>query len=280
MGTQETLMTPEMIGLYVIFAGAFGVCIGSFLNVCIWRMPRGESVVFVPSHCPKCEAPIRAWQNIPIVSYILLRGRCRHCKTPISPRYWLVEALTGVLFMLLAWNGFAAGATVGMVLTFLAVMPLVVAGTFIDIEHRLIPDALTYPTALTGVVLAGFFPENWFVGNWLKAVFFAASSWVIVYLVLWVLAWGGKKLFKAEAFGAGDIKFVAAAATVLGWQTAPVILLVGSLAGSFFGIGVAVRHKRKLSGVTIAFAPWLALGVLAWCLLYPWVREYLRIQGL
>ena len=258
-------------------AAVIGCCVGSFLNVCIWRMPRNESVVFAPSHCPKCGNNIKFYDNIPIISYIVLGGRCRNCKEPISPRYWLVELLTGVLswgiYMLITKT---AGGTPAFAITLLAALPMVIAGAFIDVEHGIIPNRLTIPTAIAGIALAAAFPANWAtVGSDTGTMrLFAAlhsAGWTIgTYLLLMFFAKIGKALFKKEALGGGDIKYMAAMAALYGWG-AIVVLAAGSLLGAVAGTVASLQRKKSLSGTAVRFAPWLGAGYLFWCLVATWL---------
>lgn len=257
-------------------AGVFGCCIGSFLNVCIWRMPRNESVVFAPSHCPKCGMNIRFYDNIPILSYILLGGKCRKCRRPISPRYWLVELLTGVLaFSLYALAVPAGGLPPATAVVWIAALPLTVAGGFIDAEHGIIPDRLTVPTGIAGVALAAAFPVNWGfdAGHRPEAAVTAAVWMLACWAVLSLFAFAGKKIFKREALGGGDVKYVAALAALCG-VGAVFALAVGSLAGGVYGCVSALVRKDKLSASTVRFAPWLGVGFLAWCV----IRAFGRID--
>ena len=248
-------------------AGVFGCCIGSFLNVCIWRMPRGESVVFAPSHCPKCGMKIRFYDNIPILSYMILGGKCRGCRQPISPRYWLVELLTGVLaFALYLLAVPVGGLAPAAAIVWIAALPLAVAGGFIDAEHGFIPDRLTVPTAVAGVALAAIFPANWGFGAQQRVeAAVTSAAWLLgSWVVLSLFAFAGKKIFKREALGGGDVKYVSALAALCGIG-AVFTLAAGSLAGSVYGCVSALVRKDKLSASTVRFAPWLGVGFLAWC---------------
>lgn len=255
-------------------AAVIGCCVGSFLNVCIWRMPRNESVVFAPSHCPKCGSNIKFYDNIPIISYILLGGKCRHCKSGITPRYWLVELLTGVLswgiYMLI--TRFANG-TPAFAFMLLAALPLVIAGAFIDVEHGIIPNKLTIPTALAGLLIAAVFPENWNTDSGATALMYSACWMAGTYILLSLFAKVGKAVFKQDALGGGDIKYMAAVAALNGWG-ALIILAAGSLTGAVAGIIISIRNRKKFAGANIRFAPWLGAGYIFWCLAAAWlIRE-------
>ena len=146
--TRLGLEYPELLTIALVAVFAVGSCFGSFLNVCIWRLPLGESIVSVPSHCTKCGYEIRWYDNIPIISYLVLRGRCRNCREPYSPRYLIVEALTGLLFVAVFLKvGLSAQPPATLALYWVMVL-LCVTTSWIDVEHRLIPDATTYPALL------------------------------------------------------------------------------------------------------------------------------------
>lgn len=252
-----------------------GCCVGSFLNVCIWRMPRNESVVFAPSHCPKCGNNIKFYDNIPIISFIILGGKCRKCKEPISPRYWLVELLTGVLALGIYLLITISGGTPAFAISLLAALPLVIAGAFTDVEHGIIPNRLTIPTVIAGIILAAVFPANWTGGEitadtrCIAAVLSAAwalAAWI--FLALFALI--GKKIFKKDAFGGGDIKYVAAIAALCG-PGALVTLAAGSAAGALFGIIMTLKKDKKIENSSIRFAPWLGFGYLIWCIAAAWM---------
>ena len=231
--------------LAAVIAGAFGAIIGSFLNVVIWRLPRGESLVSPPSHCPGCGEPVKPYDNIPILSWLILRGRCRHCHSPISPRYPLVEALTAVLAALVpiflgpdedVWIGFAL---------VLILVPL----TFIDLDHRILPNKITYPAVPLAIGLVAVFetdrlPEHLIAG---------AAAFALLFTAAW---------FYPSGMGVGDVKLAGVMGLFLGRAVAPA-LLVAFLLGTLVGIGVmvakGVREGRKTA---IPFGPFLAVGAL------------------
>lgn len=250
-----------------------GLVIGSFLNVVIHRLPlmmerewkiqcaelTGQpaptfeplSLVSPRSRCPDCGRPVAALENIPIVSFILLGGRCRGCGKPISLRYPLVEALTGVLFGVAAWRFGPSLAGAGALL-FLAAM---VALTWIDFDTQLLPDDITLPLLWAGLLinLDGTFAS---LGN---AVIGAAAG----YLALWSVYWLFKLATGKEGMGYGDLKLLAAIGAWLGWQMLPLVILLSSLVGATVGIALIVlaRHGRN---VPIPFGPYLAAaGIIA-----------------
>ena len=174
--TRAGFSDDYVVWFFVFSSFLFGSCLGSFLNVCIWRMPLGESIVTAPSHCPKCGTPIRWFDNIPVVSYLALRGRCRSCKAPISPRYVIVEALTGILFALLLFKVGATQQPPFTLLLYFTMTLLCITTIWIDFEHRLIPDATTYPAILFGLAASAAFPSAWGVSNHLLSGAYALIS--------------------------------------------------------------------------------------------------------
>lgn len=268
----------------VTVIGVFGLLIGSFLNVVIHRLPkmleqewRGECAVLLgqaeaapppsynlvtpASHCPQCNATVRAWQNIPVVSYLLLRGRCANCGTAISPRYPIVEALCGALFALLTVQYGASSLLLGALL-FTTVL---VALTFIDADTHLLPDSLTLSLLWAGLLF----------NLWTGWVALADAVWgaVVGYLLLWSVYWLFKLLTKKEGMGYGDFKLLAALGAWLGWQKVPMILLFSSLVGAVVGIAlmVVVRRDRNQPlpyGPYLAAAGWIAFvwgdAILKW----------------
>lgn len=231
----------------------FGACIGSFLNVVIYRLPAGKSVVTPGSHC-RCGQPIRWHDNIPILSWLILRGRARCCGAAFSVRYPFVELLTGLLF-LACWFAFPpAKALVGCFF-----VSLLVAATFIDLDHFIIPDVFTIGGAVTGVALAVFVPslhgevEGIYLLDGLRSGTTALIGVLIgSALVLWI-ALLAEVLLKKEAMGFGDVKFVGMIGAFCGWQGGVFSLFGGAVVGTIW-IGLALVWK-KLTGKTAPIAP-------------------------
>jgi len=242
------------MSVYFVVA-VFGAVIGSFLNVCIYRMPRNLSVVFPPSKCTNCGAQIRAWDNIPIISYALLRGKCRNCKSGISARYPLVEALNACLYAAVLWRyGFTWNAAVYCLL----VSTLVVI-TFIDLDFQIIPDRITLPGIPLGIVSGSLLLPDPFLRSaplGLQASLIGAGSGFLVYYLIAVL---GEKVFRKEAMGGGDIKMMAMLGGFMGWKSIILTTFLGSLLGSVIGIFLIAVKGRK-QGAQIPFGPFLALG--------------------
>jgi leader peptidase (prepilin peptidase) / N-methyltransferase len=271
--------------VFALAAGLLGLMVGSFLNVVIHRLPvmmerdwaqqcaefKGEAPpAFEPlslarprSRCPKCGHQITALENIPVISWLLLRGRCKGCSAPISLRYPLVEALTGLLFALAAWHfGFTAAGLGALVL-----IAALVALTAIDFDTQLLPDDITLPLLWIGLALNAF---NVYTD--LKSAVIGAMAG---YLSLWSVYWLFKMVTGKEGMGYGDFKLLAALGAWLGWQMLPLTILLSSLVGAVVGISLMAfaRHGRN---VPIPFGPYLAAaGLIALVWGKPLTRAYL-----
>jgi len=233
--------------MYYLFAFLLGAVVGSFLNVCIYRLPREKSIVSPPSSCPSCGAGIRFYDNIPIVSYLLLRGRCRSCRAPISRQYPLVELINALLALFLFMK---FGLSSAFLVLFVFCSALVVI-TFIDLEHQIIPDEISIPGIVIGFAASFLFPgPSW--KNSLLGIVVGGGSLLIV-------AYGYQLIAKKEGMGGGDIKLLAMMGAFLGWKSIPFIIFVSSLVGSVVGISVMLARKRD-SQVPIPFGPFLAFG--------------------
>ncbi len=222
---------------------------GSFFNVCIYRIPAEESVVSPPSRCPACGRRLSWWQNIPVLSYLLLRGRCHYCRSSISLRYPLVELLTGLLFLGVYLHFGWQWATAA----YLVFVSLLIPITFIDLDHQIIPDRFS----LTGIVLGlGFsvccLPISW--RQSLLGILAGGGS-------LWLLAAGYYRLTGREGMGFGDVKLLAMIGAFLGVKSLLLVILVSSLAGSVIGVALMLV-KGENSQYAVPFGPFLALGAL------------------
>ncbi len=259
-------MTVELI--IPLFVLVFGLVIGSFLNVCICRLPKDESVVSPPSHCPACGYQIRWYDNIPLVSYLLLRGKCRGCGVPISLQYPVVELLNGLLTLAVFLRFGPSLTGVAMVLFCSSLVVI----TFIDLEHQIIPDEISLPGIAIGFVLSFFLRGHGWL-NSLLGILLGGGSLLLV-------AWSYERLTGNEGMGGGDIKLLAMMGAFLGWKAVPFILFTSSLSGSIIGISLMMLQKkdRKLA---IPFGPYLALGAVLYLfygkLLIGW---YLGLNGL
>ena len=264
--------------VFASFSFALGCCVASFLNVCIWRLPRDESVVRPGSHCPNCNAPIRWYQNIPIVSWLALRGRCANCRKPISARYVVVELLGGVLFLLvyMQWAvPFFLGGPPPLGLVPRAVlwtMPVgwlvvsgLILGSFIDLDHFYLPDRVTIGGMVLGVPLSFLVPELQGEQTGLAALCWSAGGLAFGFFFLWGIGWVFTKLFKKDAMGFGDVKLLGAVGAFFGPWAVLFTIVVSSFVGSLIGVALIMRGKAKLGGYTaVPFGPFLAMGALAW----------------
>ncbi len=226
-----------------------GTAVGSFLNVCIARLPQGKSIVYPPSACPHCGASIRPWDNIPLLSFLLLRGRCRNCRKPISWRYPVVEALTGGLF---AANVLMFGLGPWALTACILVAALVVV-TFIDLDHQIIPDVISLPGIVVGLLGA--------VPGWGPSLLDRVVGVLLGGGLLWAVAVFYEWARHREGMGGGDIKLLAMIGAFLGWRGVLVTLLVGSLSGALVG-GTRILLRQARAEVPIPFGPFLALGAL------------------
>ncbi|HZP42896.1 MAG TPA: prepilin peptidase [Candidatus Binatia bacterium] len=257
--------------MLLLAAFAFGACIGSFLNVCIHRLPADESVVRPGSRCPACARPIAWYDNVPIVSWLVLRARCRHCDAPISVRYPIVEAATGALAVLALLR---FGPTLHAAVAF-ALSAALLLVTYVDVDHRFIPDEVSLPGILVGLGVA-------FVDHRGPTPAEAVAGVVLGGGVLWAVSWAYERATGVEGMGFGDVKLLAMIGAFLGWQAIPLVLLVAAVSGSAAGILVmlssrarrtAGRVRRRLGvramsayarraarRTAIPFGPFLALG--------------------
>jgi len=240
----------------LLIAFVFGAVVGSFLNVCIARLPKGESIVRPPSHCPNCQAQIPFYCNVPLLSYLLLLGRCRSCKKPISLRYPLVELLTAVVSLCLMRR---FGVSYSFFVIFLFAAALIVI-SFIDLDVRIVPDVISLPGIVFGLLFAvlGYFlfdgaqeivpsPLSSLIGMLIGGGFLLATAWLY------------EKITGVEGMGGGDIKLLAMIGAFLGWPSVPVTLFFASLVGSVVGLAcmLATGAGRRLA---LPFAPFLCSG--------------------
>jgi leader peptidase (prepilin peptidase)/N-methyltransferase len=227
--------------LFEIYAFTVGLCVGSFLNVVIYRLPLGASIVRPGSHCPVCGSPVRPYDNIPLVSWIVLLGLCRDCGSPISPRYFLVELLAGAL----AW---ALARVYGMDVSALLFMVFVwslVAVTFIDLDHQIIPDEITLGGAVAGLAVSHFLP----LGFYGSAVGLLVGGGI--FFLIAVVMPGG--------MGGGDIKLMAAIGAFTGWKQALLTIILGSVLGAAAGLFMIALFGRGRKD-KIPFGPFLAIA--------------------
>jgi leader peptidase (prepilin peptidase) / N-methyltransferase len=250
----ELLHSP----VFLIFIFICGACIGSFLNVCIYRIPLEISVITPRSHCAACGSPILAHHNIPILSWFMLRGRSSCCQTRIDARYAVVEALTGALFVLL-WHRFPP-----QIFAVYALMSCgLIIASCIDIDHFMIPDRFTIWGCIPGLLCSALVPVIHGKTDWQSG--FNTGLWgaFVGGVILFIVSKVGAFVFKKEALGLGDVKFLAAMGSFLSWPSTLYILAVSSIIGSVFGILVLVRKERSW-GTRMPYGPFLAVAALLW----------------
>ena len=274
---------PALIAILGFFSFWFGACIASFLNVVIWRAPRGESIVSPPSHCPKCSSPIRWWQNIPILSWLALRGRCAACKAPISPRYILVELLGGLLFLAAFLHMLKFGLPLHFLVVYWIWIALMIVGSFIDFDHQLLPDFVTVGGMALGLV-ANAYDSFFFWGKiyWENYLLYCVGGLVFGFGLLWLVRWVGSKAFRREAMGMGDVFLMGAVGALFGPVAVLVTLILSSVFGSIVGVGMILLSKTKLGKfVAIPYGPYICLGCLAWMFWGPqlvhWYLSLFRV---
>ena len=280
---QSANIMKDLAPILAFFSFWLGACIASFLNVVIWRAPRGESIVSPPSHCPKCNSPIKWYQNIPILSWLALRGKCANCKAPISPRYIFVETLGGCLFLAAFLWLWLPTAPLWFAVTHVVVMwiwiALMIAGAFIDFDHQLLPDFTTVGGMVLGVaeslVATSFnfvYGDGVQASTWLKftPLFWSLGGLVFGFGLLWLVRWIGSKAFKREAMGMGDVFLMGAVGALFGPVAVLVTLILSSVFGSIVGVVLILLSKTKLGGFTpIPYGPYICMGCLAWMFYGP-----------
>jgi leader peptidase (prepilin peptidase)/N-methyltransferase len=273
--------------LAYIFCGALGAIIGSFLNVVIHRLPREESVVFPNSRCPECGALIAFYDNVPVLSYVVLTGKCRACKAPISARYPAVELITALLFVGVAWHD---GLTFALPfdLIFVAAM---VALIFIDAEHMLLPNAITYPGIVFAVIARLVIPyldrQPHFddlaplMNGALAGMPMWAASLIGAFLgalmgggSLWLMGWTWEKLRGIEAMGLGDVKMMFMVGAYLGWRLTILTIFMGVLSGSVIGVFLMMRQGERDMRMMLPFGVFLGLGAIAAILVGPQIVNW------
>jgi leader peptidase (prepilin peptidase)/N-methyltransferase len=234
-----------------ILCGVVGLMVGSFANVCVYRIPRGESIAFPGSHCPNCNHDIAWYDNMPLLSWLFLKGKCRHCHTGISARYPFLELLMAVSWAWLAWHFGAAP----VLLQSIVLISLLWILTLIDLETGLLPNALTLPGIVLGLLFAWW--QGYFTDALIGAVVGYAAFWLVAHIFLWVT---GK-----EGMGYGDFKLLAMLGAFMGWQALPFIIFFSSFVGAVIGV-VYLKLASKDKHTEIPFGPYLAVAGMCWFL--------------
>jgi len=246
-------MLPYLIEVFVF---VFGLCIGSFLNVCIYRLPVSKSIVHPRSMCPSCGSPIRFFDNMPIISYVFLQGKCRQCKTKIPLRYPIIELLGG-LFALGSYLKF--GLTLDAVIYFAFIASLLIV-TFIDLDHRIIPDSITLPGIPICLAASLVLSDTTFVDSILGIIAGGGS--------LFLVAWTYNLITKKEGMGGGDIKLLAMIGAIIGWKGVLFTIFVSSLVGTLTGLAVMAQTRKGMK-LAVPFGPFLSIGSIAYIFFGP-----------
>lgn len=245
----------------------FGICIGSFLNVCIYRLPESKSIVQPRSMCPSCGTLIRFYDNIPIFSYMALRGKCRHCEAHISFRYPVVEFISG-LFAVGVFLKYGMGLETLIYYTFIATLLVI---TFIDIDHQIIPDVITLPGIPIFFVASFALPEITLV-EYILGILIGGGS-------LFLVAWLYHLLTRKEGMGGGDIKLLAMMGAIVGWKGVLFTIFVASAIGTLAGMLIIIKSGKTMK-LAVPFGPFLAIGGIAYILIGPqliaWYFNLLR----
>lgn len=235
-----------------IFVFLIGSCLGSFFNVCIYRIPIDESVISPGSHCPACKKPIAWYDNIPLLSYIFLIGKCRNCKARISAVYFTVELLSALMFL-------ALFARFGLHPEFFIYSVLVsgfIIATFIDFKYQIIPDRITLGGLAVGIIFSMIFPGLHGVSNWGPSLKESIVGMLVGGGSIYFIGVLGQLMFKKESMGGGDVKLMAMVGSFLGWKNALIAFFIAPVFGSIVGIIMKIKYKTDI----IPYGPYLSLA--------------------
>ncbi|NOU35180.1 MAG: prepilin peptidase [Kiritimatiellaceae bacterium] len=253
-----------------------GLCLGSFLNVCVCRIPQEKSVVFPPSACPNCKTRIKWYDNIPVLSWFLLGAKCRTCKLPISVVYPIIELLTAFFFITL-WliYGFSWFTPIYALAVFGLLM-----GTFIDLEHMILPDRLTIGGMILFPILSTLFPPLQDATTWGEGLKDSLIGLAAGFGSLWMVREIGTAALKKEAMGFGDVKLMGALGALFGWEAVIYIVFVSAFIGSIAGISLIALQRKGIKS-EIPYGPYIALAAFSWILGgYRLWHAYLAFMGL
>lgn len=241
-----------------LFTFVFGLIVGSFANVCIYRLPRGKSIIMPRSHCPFCGESIHWYDNIPILSFIFLRGRCRSCRKNIPFQYPLVEVLTALLFLLVV-HKLGIKAPLLLLLFYWYFLVLLIVATFTDFSHLIISDCVSLPGMVVGVIASFIFPEIMKTSSHIEGVVRSFTGLLAGGGAIWIIGILGKAIFQKEAMGGGDVKLMAMVGSFLGMRLALFTIFLGSIFGAAVG-GILILFRLKSRKDYIPFGPYLSLG--------------------
>jgi leader peptidase (prepilin peptidase)/N-methyltransferase len=267
-----SLADPTLVPfpLALIFVSTIGALIGSFLNVVIHRVPREESIVFPNSRCPSCGTAIRPYDNIPILSFLVLRGRCRSCGVSISARYPAIESLTALLFGLVFLHD---GLTLALPFDLIFVAALV-ALVFIDAEHMILPDVITLPGFAFALIVRAIVPHTDGLAFLSEGLLAGWPVWAVSLVgalfgaavgggSLWLMGWLWERLRGVEAMGLGDVKMLFFVGAYLGWPLTVLTIFLGVVAGSIIGVGLMLWRRERDMQMLLPFGIFLGIGAIA-----------------
>lgn len=278
-GLELVLIQADLgipVAVYYVAVVLFGALVGSFLNVVIHRVPRGLSIVFPNSRCPKCETAIKPYDNIPVFSWlVLLRGKCRACKAPISARYPAVEALTAVMWGIVAWR---TGITFALPFDLIFVTAII-ALIFIDAEHMLLPNVITYPGLVFALIARAVIPillqsphfddlTPGFIATfggmplWAVSLIGALIGAAVGGGSLWLVGWLWEKLRGVEAMGLGDVKMLFMVGAYLGWRLTLLTIFLGAMSGALIGVGLMIKKGERDLQTMLPFGIFLGIGTI------------------
>ena len=279
---------PEFVAYIFVFL--FGAVVGSFLNVVIHRVPREQSIVFPNSACPNCKNAIKPYDNIPLFGWLMLGGKCRNCKSPISARYPAVELLTALVFCLTYWQiGFTAFLPVALVF-----VATTIALIFIDSEHMILPNVITYPLFVLALAVRIVYPlvfgSEYFTDlqhspltyfqnqpTWLVSLIGAIFGGIVGGGFLWLVGEIWKRLRGVEAMGLGDVKMMFGVGALLGWRLTLLTIFLGAFSGAIIGLVVIYKQKEKDMQAQIPFGIFLGIGsILALLFGEPLINWYMN----
>ncbi len=242
--------------MILLFVFLIGVIAGSFLNVCIYRLPRHESILFPASHCPNCGKPIKFYDNIPLLSYVILGGKCRHCKRTISARYPIIETISGLLAIAIVIK---YGLTLHSLLLLLLVFSLIII-TFIDLDFQIIPDILSIPGIIAGIGASFFIPTV----SWTDSILGILAGGGFLFIIAVTYKW----LTNRDGMGGGDIKLLAMVGAWFGWMAIPFILLISSFIGALIG-SISLLLAKKSLRYKIPFGPFISIAAIIYIFFGP-----------
>ncbi|MBP7274777.1 MAG: prepilin peptidase [Kiritimatiellae bacterium] len=246
---------------WALLAFAYGGVTGSFLNVCIWRIPRGESIVRPGSHCPKCGRAIAWYDNIPVMSWLLLGARCRHCAQRISACYPIVELLTALLFLGI-WMKYGFDLRTPV---FALMAAGLIFGSGVDLRYYILPDRVTVGGILLGLLVSPWIPLLHGASTMREGFISSLTGFAVGFFGLWTVRWAGRMIFQKEAMGFGDVKLMGAVGALMGWPAVVFTVTVSSLFGSLVGLSLILAGKRKWQS-RLPFGPFIAAAAMLWAL--------------